>query len=133
MTGHYQRGIYHTNRGFVHVYNIGNKWLYKRISLSCFTDVVEELTPDTWNVCSEVTDLKVLANFTRPSDKSNTFRICDGTNTCLRDCSAKNIPNSSVWMSTSVVNDPCSCVHSDHIDGEKHDCTYTTVYARLRV
>ena len=132
MTGHYKRGIYHTNQGFVHVYAIGDKWLCKRVSLSCFTDVVEEMTKDTWNVCSEVDDLQVLARFTRPSDMSNTFKICDGTSTCLRNCSAKQVPNSATWISTSVLNDPRGCIHSDHIDGEEHDCTYTTVYARLK-
>ena len=133
MTGLYKRGIYHTNQGFVHVYELGNKWLYRRVSLSCFTDVVEEMNSDEWSSCAEVTDLGILASFTRPSNVSNTFRICDGTSTCMKNCSAKNIPNSSTWISTSVVSDPRGCIHSDHVDGVERDCTYTVVYARLKI
>jgi hypothetical protein len=132
MTGHYKRGIYHTNQGFVHVYALESKWLYKRVSLSCFTDVVEEMNQDTWDTCDEVNDLNILARFTRPADISDTFRICDGASTCLKNCSAKKVPNSATWISTAVLNNPSACIHSDHIDGEEHDCTYTTVYAKLK-
>lgn len=133
MTGQYKRGIYHTIQGFVHVYELGNKWLYRRVSLSCFTDVTEELTQEAWSACDEVDDLNTLSLFTRPSNVSNTFRICDGTSTCMKNCSAKKIPNSATWISTSVVSDPRGCIHSDHVDGVERDCTYTVVYARLKV
>ena len=133
MTGHYKRGIYHTNQGFVHEYPLNNKWLYKRVSLSCFTDVVEELNAVAWGMCEEVNDLSVLARFTTPTNMSNTFRICDGAATCMKKCSAKDIPNSATWMSTSIISDPRGCIHSAHIDGIERDCTYTTVYARLKM